>query len=114
MSDMLDIFPLSPVREWASSLSFISGLGIVILYPDQGFVNKYGLHGHHCLYRFGHPATAGRSVRIQGLNLIAYGGSGLRIIRPASDPHPYFLGASFGKAIPRKVNYTRSGQIGLL
>src|SRR5918994_7081732 len=71
MTEMLDVLPLSPVREWAIWRSFISALHVVNSGADEVAWNVGRENADHFASGLRHPSSAGRPVGVEGLDLVA-------------------------------------------
>src|SRR4051795_3505100 len=71
MTEICDVSPLSPVRAWASSRSFISGHLVADDRADSILRNQRGDHGDHLLGLLPRAATAGGTIGVECLHLVA-------------------------------------------
>src|ERR1700760_4132015 len=68
---MLEVLPLSPVREWAISRSFTSRLHETHGWSRQIARQQHRCDGDHIARRFGDAATGLRAVGVERLGLVA-------------------------------------------
>src|SRR5262245_19883340 len=68
---MLDVLPLSPVREWAISRSFISAHHIFDGRADEIARHISREDADHLTCGLGDTSAAGGAVRVKGLHLVA-------------------------------------------
>src|SRR3954470_3829195 len=94
MTDMLEVSPLSPVREWAMARS---GCGISALHDmDGGGHQVLGQEGRAdaddlaCQLR--HPSAARRAVEVERLHLVADARRLGQAVGPADHANPHLAG----------------------
>src|SRR5258707_2422613 len=71
MTEILEMLPLSPVREWAISRSFISRSHEAYLRLRQFARQQHRRHRDHIARRLPRPAAGGRAIGVEGLDLVA-------------------------------------------
>src|SRR3954454_14553070 len=101
MTDMLEVSPLSPVREWAIARSCC---GISALHDmDGGGHQVLGQQGRadadDLTCRLRHPTAARGAIEIERLNLVADTRRLGQVVGPADDPNPHlaWLGRASGE-----------------
>src|ERR1700749_2203046 len=93
MTEILEILPLSPVREWAISRSFITSAPDKLnLGPRQFPRQQHGGDCHDVTRRLDSPAPAGRTVGIKRLDLVADPDGFAKIVGAPGDANAYFVG----------------------
>src|SRR4249920_204062 len=71
MTEIFDVLPLSPVREWAISRSFTSCPHEADLRPRQFTRQQYRGHRNHVARRLPRAAAGGRAVGVERFDLVA-------------------------------------------
>src|ERR1700709_1020041 len=92
MTEILEMLPLSPVREWAISRSFTSGSHETDLRLCQLAWQQYRGHRNHVARRFPGAAAGRRSIGIERLDLVADPDRLAQILGTARDAHAHFIG----------------------
>src|SRR6185503_12984735 len=92
MTEMLEMLPLSPVREWAISRSFMSGshepdlrLGKFAGQEDRG-------HGDDVARRFPRAAAGRRAIGIERFDLVADPDGFTEVLGAPGDAHAHLIG----------------------
>src|SRR5690348_2602719 len=93
MTEMFEILPLSPVREWAISRSFIaSRLDKSHMRLCQSARQQHGSDRDHIARGFPGTAAAGRAVGVERLDLITDANGLAQVFSAAGDAHAHLVG----------------------
>src|ERR1700712_5614085 len=92
MTEILEMLPLSPVREWAISRSFTSRSHEANLRLLQLARQQHGCARDDVARRFPGAAAGRRTVGIERLDLVADPDRLAQILGTARDAHAHFIG----------------------
>src|SRR5467141_4174645 len=89
---MLEVLPLSPVREWAISRSFIaSAPHKAELRPGEFARQQHGGHGNDITRRFESAAAGGGAIGVERLDLVADSSRLAQIFGAPGDPDAHLI-----------------------
>src|SRR3954471_24432827 len=91
MTEILEMLPLSPVREWAISRSFTLGSHKSDLRLCQFAWQQHGSDRHHVARRFPRAAARRRTVGIERLDLVADPDRLAQVFRAPGDAHAHLV-----------------------
>src|SRR5580692_6750847 len=93
MTEILEILPLSPVREWAISRSFMPST------PDELHLRfrqlarqQHGSDRHDIARRLDSPAPAGRAIGIKRFDLVADPDGFTQVVGAPGDANAHLIG----------------------
>src|SRR4051812_46132025 len=91
MTEMLEMSPLSPVREWAMARSAcgISALHDMDGGADQVLGQQGGADADDLARRLRHPAAARRAIEVERLHLVPDARRLRQAVGPADHPDPH-------------------------
>src|SRR4051812_16308813 len=91
MTEILEMLPLSPVREWAISRSFTLGSHKSNLRLCQFARQQHGRDRHHVARGFPRAAARGRTVGIERLYLVADPDRLAQVLGASGDAHAHLV-----------------------
>src|SRR6476469_4972405 len=91
MTEILEMLPLSPVREWAISRSFTLRSHKSHLRLCQLARQQHGSDRHHVARRFPRTAARGRAVGIERLDFVADPDRLAQVLGAPGDAHPHLV-----------------------
>src|SRR6267154_720702 len=92
MTEILEVLPLSPVREWAILRSFISRSHEADLRLRQLARQQHRRHRNHIARRLPRPAAGGRAIGIERLDFVADPDRFAEIFGTPGDANAYLIG----------------------
>src|SRR5437588_9112483 len=89
---MLEMLPLSPVREWAISRSFIGSA----LHELDGWLCEFARHKHrgdrdHIARRFKDTPASSRPIGVKRFNLVANSNGLTQVLGPPGNADTHFI-----------------------
>src|SRR5690349_10362249 len=92
MTEIFDVFPLSPVREWAISRSFTSSLHKADLWPGAFSRQQHGSHRNDLARRLPGATAGRRTIGIERLDLVADPDCFAQTLGAATDANAHLVG----------------------